>query len=74
MFFKCPPCRAFTPELAKTYEKVKAAGKNFEIVFVSSDRSDETFGNYYKTMPWLSVPYGDARIEQLSSYFEVEGI
>lgn len=64
----------FTPDLVKTYEKIKADGKNFEIVYVSADRSEESFQKYYKTMPWLSLPFKDKRIEELTSYFEVEGL
>ena len=33
----CPPCRGFTPALGKFYDSIKDA-KNFEIIFVSSDR------------------------------------
>eukprot|EP00959_Pyramimonas_sp_CCMP1952_P226731 4740719-Pyramimonas_sp.AAC.1 len=36
----CGPCRGFTPELIKTYNTLKAAGKPFEIVFVSSDNDE----------------------------------
>lgn len=39
----CPPCRRFTPELAASYNKLKAAGKNVEVVFVSSDRDEAGF-------------------------------
>ena len=35
----CPPCRGFTPRLAKEYERMKGEGKKIEIVFISSDRS-----------------------------------
>lgn len=70
----CPPCRGFTPELVKTYEKVRAAGHRFEIVFVSSDRSAADFKEYFKDMPWLAIPNGDKRKEKLSAHFEVEGI
>lgn len=42
-------------------------------MFVSSDRTEETFKEYYGTMPWLALPLKDSRIDQLSSYFEVEG-
>merc|ERR1711912_135527 len=45
----CPPCRAFTPTLA---DKYKAKTKNAEIVFVSGDKSDDSFQEYYKEMPW----------------------
>ena len=39
----CPPCRGFTPELVKAYAKLKAAGRNFEVVFISSDRDPAGF-------------------------------
>eukprot|EP00878_Enallax_costatus_P044465 GHUV01053103.1.p1 GENE.GHUV01053103.1~~GHUV01053103.1.p1 ORF type:complete len:175 (+),score=11.38 GHUV01053103.1:78-527(+) len=39
----CPPCRAFTPQLANTYTKLKKDGIDFEIVFVSMDRGQEQF-------------------------------
>jgi len=71
----CPPCKMFTPELVKKYEAIKAAGKLFEIVFVSSDRSDEAFTEYYNEMPWLALPYEDrASKTALSNCFGVEGI
>ena len=57
----------------KTYEKLKAAGRNFEIVYVSWDRSYETFSEYYATMPWLAVPFQDPRIVKLAKHFKVKG-
>ena len=39
----CPPCRGFTPKLAEAYQKLKANGKELEIVFVSSDRDQHSF-------------------------------
>merc|ERR1711874_269399 len=50
----CPPCRNFTPVLAEKYKELQACGKSFEIVFASSDRTVESFGEYYETMPWLA--------------------
>lgn len=70
----CPPCKGFTPELIKTYNKVKEAGKDFEVIFASSDRDQESFDSYFGEMPWLAIPFGDARKQLLSSHFEVEGI
>ena len=49
----CPPCRAFTPVLAQRYTELKAAGKDFEIVFVSSDRDKASCAEYWADMPWL---------------------
>ena len=71
----CPPCRAFTPQLAKTYKKLKAEGKNFEIIFVSSDKDEAQFNEYFAEMPWVALPYSERnRKEQLSGVFQVEGI
>lgn len=35
----CGPCQRFTPELVKFYDDNKSKHKDFEVVFVSSDRS-----------------------------------
>ena len=56
----CPPCRGFTPVLAEFY-KAAAASKNFEVVFVSSDRDQKSFDEYYGEMPWLAVPRRSCR-------------
>jgi len=54
----CPPCRGFTPELDKFYKQIKKkVGDMFEIVFVSSDRSEEEWKNYFAEMPWLAIPF-----------------
>ena len=69
----CGPCRGFTPVLKETYEKVKAKG--FEIVFVSSDRDQESFNGYFGDMPWLALPFEQrAAKEKLSRKFKVAGI
>merc|ERR1712205_97077 len=70
----CPPCRGFTPKLVETYNKLQAEGKEFEVVFVSSDRDQASFDEYYASMPWLAIPHGDDRKKHLSKLFEVEGI
>jgi len=54
----CPPCRGFTPELAKFYKQMKEkVGDKLEIVFVSSDRVEAEWKQYFAEMPWLSVPF-----------------
>lgn len=70
---QCGPCRAFTPQLVKTYNKLKEEGKNFEILFLSSDRDEKSMMEYYETMPWLTLPYGDARKKRLSTKFDISG-
>jgi len=71
----CGPCRRFTPILIKKYEELKAEGKDFEVVFVSSDRDQHGFDEYFGEMPWIAVPFTDKkRIAKLGDQFNVEGI
>lgn len=72
----CPPCRGFTPTLAAFYEMVKEQdADDLEIVFVSSDKGEQQFSEYYGEMPWLALPFADRdRKQQLASKFGVRGI
>jgi len=70
----CPPCRNFTPKLAEWYSKDLKA-KGMEIVFVSSDKDDGAFKEYFGEMPWLALDYSQRKEkEELSEYFGIEGI
>lgn len=70
----CPPCRGFTPKLAEWYTAHLKA-KGLEIVFVSSDQDDNAFSEYFASMPWLALPFGDReKKEALSKQFKVQGI
>ena len=53
----CGPCRQFTPLLKEFYTSIKREGKPFELVFVSHDRSQQEFAEYFATMPWHAVPF-----------------
>lgn len=70
---QCGPCRSFTPQFVKTYNKLKEAGKPFEVIFVSSDRDEESMFEYLGSMPWYAVPFGDSRKKALSRMFDVSG-
>jgi nucleoredoxin len=71
----CPPCRSFTPVLNDKYKQLKEAGKDFEIVFVSSDKNQKAFDDYFSEMPWLALPYAERDTKaELSDLFEVSGI
>jgi len=70
----CPPCRGFTPELAKMYSEA-FSGKGMEIVFVSSDRDESSFNDYYGEMPWVALPFDKRDLKTtLSKKFKVQGI
>lgn len=53
----------------------QAQGKNFEIVFASSDKSEKEFEEYRAEQPWLAIPFAnrDAKAK-LSKKFKVSGI
>ncbi|XP_004376324.1 nucleoredoxin [Trichechus manatus latirostris] len=71
----CPPCRSLTRVLVESYRKIKEAGQKFEIIFVSADRSEESFKQYFSEMPWLAVPYTDeARRSRLNRLYGIQGI
>lgn len=71
----CGPCRGFTPTLAKCHEDLKAAGKGFEVVFISSDNDDASFKEYFSEMPWLTLPFSERELSRdLNKVFGVQGI
>jgi len=70
----CGPCRAFTPELIKTYNKLKQEGKKFEIVFASGDQDEAAYTSYFSKMPWKAFPFEDKRQSALNQKFQVQGI
>ncbi|KAH3861539.1 uncharacterized protein LOC127865975 [Dreissena polymorpha] len=73
----CPPCRGFTPELAKFYETPgeRAPGTKFEIVFISSDRDQGSFDEYYGEMPWAALKFDERDTKtELAGMFQVRGI
>ena len=70
----CPPCRQFVPLLLNFYTEVNSEEKKLEIIFVSSDKDVEGFNEFFGAMPWLALPYGDSRIQQLKQAFKVAGI
>lgn len=71
----CPPCRGFTPALSEKYTALKKADKDFECVFVSSDKSNEAFEEYHNEMTFLALPFADRDAKaKLSKKFKVSGI
>ena len=70
----CPPCRRFTPKLVEAYNAVIAAGKPFEIMFVSDDRDENTYNEYYAQMPWLAFPFHAEVQKLIKKDFQVDRI
>ena len=55
----CPPCRQFTPKLVAYYNKIAATHPEFEVLFVSNDKSASAMEGYMRDdqMPWPAVNY-----------------
>jgi len=71
----CPPCRMFTPKLSEAYTKLKAERDDFEMIFISSDRNEDAFNEYFDTMSFCALPYEHREAKAvISKQFEVEGI
>merc|ERR1711987_6254 len=68
----CPPCRQFTPMLTDFYDEVD----NVEIVFVSSDRSNDDMLSYMKEShgDWLTTEHGSPLSNDLKQKFGIQGI
>ena len=72
----CPPCRRFTPVLADFYEETKDNELPLEIIFVSSDESEDGLFSYMNEAhgDWLAVPFGSPIAEKLGEQFGIQGI
>jgi nucleoredoxin len=57
--FWCGPCRKFTPKLVEYYNKIVGEHPEFEIIFVSSDKSANAMATYMREagMPWPAIEF-----------------
>ena len=70
----CPPCKHMLQPLKNFYTDVNLEQKTFEIILVSSDRTQEEWKRHHATMPWMSLPWDDQRANQLRAKFEILGV
>lgn len=70
----CPPCQQFTPRLVQFYNEVISSGRMFEVIFVSADKDEASFRNYFSKMPWVAVDFRNAKRTEISSFYQVQGI
>ncbi|CAA7018346.1 unnamed protein product [Microthlaspi erraticum] len=52
----CGPCHMFTKHLLEAYNELSPKAC-FEVVFLSCDKDEESFVDYFAKMPWLAVPF-----------------
>lgn len=71
----CPPCRAFTPFLGALYEDMIEEHPDFELIFISSDRDQPSFDEYYGEIPFAAMPFANREQQRrLSEKFGIRGI
>jgi len=68
----CAPCRHFTPRLVAYRDTHK---DDFEVVFVSADRSEKKQFEYMKSagMEWPAVQFDSAATKALKEKFAIQG-
>merc|ERR1712094_89289 len=70
----CPPCRGYTPELSNAYADSSKQDK-VAVVFVSSDRDQAAFDEYYGSMSFYALPFAErGKKDELSTKYGVRGI
>eukprot|EP00026_Physarum_polycephalum_P019057 Phypoly_transcript_20890.p1 GENE.Phypoly_transcript_20890~~Phypoly_transcript_20890.p1 ORF type:complete len:213 (+),score=19.57 Phypoly_transcript_20890:34-639(+) len=67
----CPPCRAFSPVLAKFCQ---SNCDEFVVIYVSSDRSESDMRQNLQGKPFFALPYRSGFKSKLSSMFRVSMI
>ena len=67
----CGPCRKFTPQLVAYYNQIARDHPEFELIFVSADKSADGMATYMREsgMPWPAIEYGKlANVGALQKY------
>lgn len=72
----CGPCRRFTPTLKEFYNNA-GEDRDFEVVFLSMDKSQKDYDTYTSDMPWYALPHNDSckqLTKALAARYGVQGI
>ena len=73
----CPPCKQFTPVLKDFYLEARQEEEGaLEIVFISSDRSEQEMLSYMREShgPWPALPHSSPLGPRLNTEHGVSGI
>ncbi|KAL4617562.1 nucleoredoxin-like protein 2 [Arapaima gigas] len=75
----CPPCRDFTPLLCDFYTELveeREPPAQFEVVFISSDKSPEDMVEYYHELhgDWLALPWHDPYKHDLKKKYNITAV
>lgn len=72
----CPHCPPFTEKLKMFYQQYKALDPQFEVIFISGDRSAADGNRYFRELHgnWLMMRFDSDAYKALSGHYDVEGI
>lgn len=70
----CGPCRKFTPKLVDFYNRVAPQHPEFELLFVSYDRSPFGMETSMSQMPWPAIDFGKLPGKQALKKYAGESI
>jgi nucleoredoxin len=72
----CGPCRRFTPDLVAAYPEIKAKHPEFELIFVSNDRDEDSMRRYMieDKMPWLGLRFKESETNPTLNRYQASGI
>jgi nucleoredoxin len=70
----CGPCRMFTPQLVEFYNRFAPQHPEFEVIFISYDRSPYGMETYMHEMPWLGVDFNKIPSKETLTRYAGDGI
>ena len=70
----CAPCRKFTPQLVEFYNRIAPQHPEFEVVFLSNDRSPFDMKTYMREMPWPAIDFGKLPGKEALKKYAGDGI
>lgn len=60
--------------LRNFYSDINLDERQFEIILVPGDTKRDEWQEHFNSMPWTSIPFGDARIQKFLKKYDVKGI
>ena len=60
--------------LKNFYTDINMQAKQLEIIYVPCDKDSAEWKLHYAKMPWLSMPYGSRKKDELLKKFDIKGI
>ena len=70
----CTPCEIFSKELIEIYNEGNQGEKLLEIIQVSYEKPEINIKQIVTDKPWLFIPLGDSKVQELTKRFSIETI